>query len=191
MLNSPHANRRWRHGAVHQRAPVVFSEETEPFSELLLHMLGAVAQFERSLLRERQREGIEKAKAKGKYRGRRPSLGDGDIQRVRRLVETASQRPRLPAYSRSAVKRCTAISATTTKSERPRAQRRQSRRSASAAKRLAGESRQGCRLWSKCAGEVLARTLPDFPFRILSCRSNAELHQARFCHWLYPVRLVW
>jgi DNA invertase Pin-like site-specific DNA recombinase len=63
-------------------------EETEPFSELLLHMLGAVAQFERSLLRERQREGIEKAKAKGKYRGRRPSLTDQDIAHLRSRVES-------------------------------------------------------------------------------------------------------
>jgi DNA invertase Pin-like site-specific DNA recombinase len=54
-------------------------EGTEPFSELLLHMLGAVAQFERSLIRERQREGIEKAKAKGKYKGRKPTLSDADV----------------------------------------------------------------------------------------------------------------
>jgi DNA invertase Pin-like site-specific DNA recombinase len=37
-------------------------------------MLGAVAEFERSLIRERQREGIAIAKSKGVYKGRRASL---------------------------------------------------------------------------------------------------------------------
>ena len=39
-------------------------------SELMLSMLGAVAQFELSMIQERRQEGIEKAKAAGKYRGR-------------------------------------------------------------------------------------------------------------------------
>jgi DNA invertase Pin-like site-specific DNA recombinase len=42
-------------------------------SQLLLNVLGAVAQFERQVMLERQREGIAKAKAEGKYRGRYPS----------------------------------------------------------------------------------------------------------------------
>lgn len=37
-------------------------------------MLGAVAQFERELMLERQREGIAAAKAKGKFKGRKASL---------------------------------------------------------------------------------------------------------------------
>jgi DNA invertase Pin-like site-specific DNA recombinase len=36
-------------------------------------MLGAIAQFERELMLERQREGIAKAKAEGKYKGRAPT----------------------------------------------------------------------------------------------------------------------
>lgn len=43
---------------------------TDPMSELMLSMLGAVAQFELSMIQERRQEGIEKAKAAGKYRGR-------------------------------------------------------------------------------------------------------------------------
>ena len=39
---------------------------------LMFNMLGAIAQFERELMLERQREGIAKAKAEGKYRGRAP-----------------------------------------------------------------------------------------------------------------------
>jgi DNA invertase Pin-like site-specific DNA recombinase len=41
--------------------------------ELMLNVLGSVAQFERSMMLERQREGIAKAKAEGKYRGRAPT----------------------------------------------------------------------------------------------------------------------
>src|SRR5262245_57636869 len=37
---------------------------------LMFNMLGAIAQFERELMLERQREGIAKAKAEGKYKGR-------------------------------------------------------------------------------------------------------------------------
>ncbi|EIE9665544.1 recombinase family protein [Vibrio cholerae] len=45
-----------------------------PIAELMLNMLGAVAEFERAMIRERQVEGIAKAKAKGKYKGRKPNL---------------------------------------------------------------------------------------------------------------------
>ena len=41
--------------------------------ELMLNVLGSVAQFERSMMLERQREGIAKAKADGKYKGRAPT----------------------------------------------------------------------------------------------------------------------
>lgn len=41
--------------------------------ELMLNVLGSVAQFERSMMLERQREGIAKAKSEGKYKGRAPT----------------------------------------------------------------------------------------------------------------------
>ena len=44
-----------------------------PTGRLMLTMLGAVAEFERALMLERQREGIAKAKKEGKYRGRAPT----------------------------------------------------------------------------------------------------------------------
>jgi len=42
--------------------------------KLLFTMVGAIAEFERSMMLERQREGIAKAKAEGKYRGRKPTV---------------------------------------------------------------------------------------------------------------------
>jgi len=44
-----------------------------PTGLLLLQMLAAVGEFERGIMLERQREGIAKAKAAGKYRGRKPT----------------------------------------------------------------------------------------------------------------------
>jgi len=48
-----------------------FTGEHSPLAELLLFVLGAFAEFERALIRERQAEGIALAKARGAYRGRR------------------------------------------------------------------------------------------------------------------------
>ena len=44
-----------------------------PTGKLMLTILGGVAQFEREVMLERQREGIAKAKAEGKYKGRAPT----------------------------------------------------------------------------------------------------------------------
>ena len=48
------------------------ADDNTPIAELMLNMLGAVAQFERAIIRERQAEGIAKAVLKGKYKGRNP-----------------------------------------------------------------------------------------------------------------------
>lgn len=45
-----------------------------PTGKLMLTMFGAMAQFEREMMLERQREGIAKAKAEGKYKGRKPTV---------------------------------------------------------------------------------------------------------------------
>jgi len=44
-----------------------------PTGQLMLNLLSAVAQFEREIMLERQREGIAKAKREGKYKGRAPT----------------------------------------------------------------------------------------------------------------------
>lgn len=49
-----------------------YSSTPSPTGKLLLGMLGAVAEFERSIIRERQAEGIARAKARGVYKGRTP-----------------------------------------------------------------------------------------------------------------------
>lgn len=57
-----------------RKEQLTFTGDDSPMSQLLLTMLGAVAQFERDLIRERQREGIEAAKRRGIYRGRKRVL---------------------------------------------------------------------------------------------------------------------
>ena len=44
-----------------------------PTGKLMLTVLGGIAEFEREIMLERQREGIAKAKAEGKYKGRKPT----------------------------------------------------------------------------------------------------------------------
>ena len=53
---------------------LTFGDTSDPCAVLMLSVMGAVAEFERSLLLDRQREGIAIAKAKGVYTGRKPSL---------------------------------------------------------------------------------------------------------------------
>ena len=48
-------------------------DTSTPNGKLMLTMLGAIAEFERALMLERQAEGIAKAKQKGKYKGRKPT----------------------------------------------------------------------------------------------------------------------
>lgn len=48
-------------------------DTNSPTGKLMVNLLGSVAQFERELMLERQREGIAKAKAEGKYKGRAPT----------------------------------------------------------------------------------------------------------------------
>ncbi|WP_404482032.1 recombinase family protein [Novosphingobium sp. BL-52-GroH] len=50
---------------------------------LMLSVLGAVAMFENDLRLERQREGIEKAKLAGKYRGRKPTINPDRVKELR------------------------------------------------------------------------------------------------------------
>ena len=56
-----------------------------PTGKLMLTVLAAVAQFEREIMLERQREGVAKAKAEGKYKGRKPISMDKQ-QEVRDLI---------------------------------------------------------------------------------------------------------
>jgi DNA invertase Pin-like site-specific DNA recombinase len=57
--------------------------------------MGAFAEFERSLIRERQREGIAIAKEKGLYRGRKPKLNAEQIEEARARVASGVPKARV------------------------------------------------------------------------------------------------
>lgn len=65
---------------------LTFRNHGDPFGTLMLNMLGAVAEFERAITLERQREGIAVAKREGKYRGRKPTLNAEQVEQARQRI---------------------------------------------------------------------------------------------------------
>ena len=55
-------------------------------AKLMLSMVGAFAEFERSMIKRRQAEGIALAKERGVYKGRQRSVTDEQIEEIRSLM---------------------------------------------------------------------------------------------------------
>ena len=74
-------------------APVVFArlDSRTAIGKLMLAVIGAVGQFEREMMLERQREGIVKAKAQGRYKGRVPTARRQAAEIIR--LKTEGVRP--------------------------------------------------------------------------------------------------
>nr|WP_209279605.1 recombinase family protein [Escherichia coli]QSM61413.1 DNA-invertase hin [Escherichia coli]QSM61907.1 DNA-invertase hin [Escherichia coli] len=71
---------------------LTFTGEDSPMANLMLSVMGAFAEFERALIRERQREGIALAKQRGAYRGRKKSLSEPQIVELKRRVADGEQK---------------------------------------------------------------------------------------------------
>jgi len=71
---------------------LIFTGDDSPMSNLLLSMLGAVAEFERAIIGERQREGVQLAKARGAYKGRKQSMTDELIAEIKRRIEAGESK---------------------------------------------------------------------------------------------------
>jgi DNA invertase Pin-like site-specific DNA recombinase len=65
---------------------LAFTGEDSPMANLMLSVMGAFAEFERALIRERQREGIALAKQRGAYRGRKKALAPERVTELRARV---------------------------------------------------------------------------------------------------------
>jgi DNA invertase Pin-like site-specific DNA recombinase len=74
---------------------LTFTSEDNAMSNLLLSVMGAFAEFERSLIRERQREGIALAKKAGVYKGRKPSLTPERATELRKCVKAGQKKAAL------------------------------------------------------------------------------------------------
>lgn len=88
---------------------MTFTGQESPMNTLMLQMLGAVAQFERSLILERQREGIAIAKVKGDvYKGRKASLDAAQVAQLKAMIEGGM--PKAQAAAKLGVSRATVYS---------------------------------------------------------------------------------
>ena len=72
-----------------------FTGEDSPMANSLLSVMGAFAEFERALIRERQREGIAPAKQRGAYRGRKKALATDQANELRRRVDAGEKKAAL------------------------------------------------------------------------------------------------
>lgn len=61
-------------------------DTTTPGGELVFQIMGAIAQFERELIRERSRAGLDAARAAGRVGGRTPKLNEGAIEEAKTLL---------------------------------------------------------------------------------------------------------
>lgn len=71
---------------------LVFTGEDSPMSNLMLSVLGSVAQFERDLIKDRQKEGISLAKKRGAYKGRKKSLSPEQIKELRQRANNTEKK---------------------------------------------------------------------------------------------------
>jgi DNA invertase Pin-like site-specific DNA recombinase len=74
---------------------LTFTGEDNAMSNLLLNVMGAFSEFERALIKERQREGITLAKKAGVYRGRKPSLTPEQAEQLRSRVAAGEKKAAL------------------------------------------------------------------------------------------------
>lgn len=74
---------------------LVFTGDDNPMSKLMLQMMGAFAEFERNLIKERQMEGIKAAQKKGVRFGRQKILDDNQINEIKERVAQGEQKKAL------------------------------------------------------------------------------------------------
>jgi DNA invertase Pin-like site-specific DNA recombinase len=88
---------------------LAFTGDDSPLSKLMLSILGGVAEFERALIKERQREGIALAKQAGAYKGRKKALTPEQVREIRRRAaqhESKSTLAREFEVSRQTIHQC-------------------------------------------------------------------------------------
>jgi len=74
---------------------LTFTGEESPMANFMLSVMGAFAEFERSLIRERQLEGIDLAKKRGVYKGRKKSLTNEFQSELKKRVANGEQKAKI------------------------------------------------------------------------------------------------
>ena len=71
---------------------LTFTGEDSPMSKLMLAVMGAIHEFDRAILKERQREGIALAKKRGTFKGRKRSLSETQAAEIRQRITTGTSK---------------------------------------------------------------------------------------------------
>lgn len=74
---------------------LIFNGENNPMQKLQLQMMGAFAEFERSMIKERQREGIQAAKKKGIKFGAKKKLTDEQVDEIKSRITDGEEKKAL------------------------------------------------------------------------------------------------
>ncbi len=61
-------------------------DTTSAMGELVFHMIGSIAQFERRLISERTKAGLDAARARGRKGGRKPKMSESDIKKAKAML---------------------------------------------------------------------------------------------------------
>ena len=77
---------------------LTFKGDDSSISNLLLSVMGAFAEFERSLIKERQLEGIALAKREKKYKGRKPVLCEDKIKSLQEMAANGKKKTELASH---------------------------------------------------------------------------------------------
>ena len=74
---------------------LIFTGKDSPMAQLMLSVMGAFAEFERALIKERQREGIAIAKQKGLYKGRKKVLSQAQVDEIKQKISEGFKKSHL------------------------------------------------------------------------------------------------
>jgi DNA invertase Pin-like site-specific DNA recombinase len=74
---------------------LTFTGEDSPMANLMLSVMGAFAEFERALIKERQLEGIAQAQKRGAYRGRKPALSLTQVADLKARVDAGEKKAKI------------------------------------------------------------------------------------------------
>lgn len=88
------------------------SAEADPFAKLQFQLMGAFAEFERRIIRERQREGIARAKERGVYTGRKRQIDPQQVKEMHQQGQGATEIAKALGIGRASVYRLLAHSDT-------------------------------------------------------------------------------
>jgi DNA invertase Pin-like site-specific DNA recombinase len=75
---------------------LTFTGEDSPMSKLMLSVMGAIHEYDRSLIKERQLEGIALAKKRGIFKGRKKLLSQAEVAEIHKKITAGMSKAQVP-----------------------------------------------------------------------------------------------